>query len=70
MNYNFIKRLVICSAIGIFTITVGCAGDRIKIGYEKNDNPGYSDSGHKHKYKKKGPPALPQIYSVYLKGNL
>ena len=61
MNYNFIKRLVICFAIGFFTVpaifTTGCAPKKIKVVYEKDDNSGYSEAGYKHKHKKKGPPA-------------
>ena len=61
MNYNFIKRLVICLAIGFFTVsiifTVGCSAKRVKVVYEKDSNSGYSESGHKHKHKKGGPPA-------------
>ena len=59
MNYNFIKRLVCCLAIGFFTVSVmfavGCAPKRVVVGYESDGNHGYSDHGHKHK-KKGGPP--------------
>jgi len=61
MNYNFIKRLIIGFAICFFTVSVilttGCAPKRIKVVYEKDGNSGYSEVGHKHKHKKKGPPA-------------
>ena len=61
MNYNFINKLVICFAISFLTVSiifiVGCAPKRVKVVYEKNDNSGYSEVGHKHKHKKKGPPA-------------
>ena len=61
MNYTFIKRLIICFAVGFFTVstifTIGCAPKRVKVVYEKDGNHGYSEVGHKHKHKKKGPPA-------------
>jgi hypothetical protein len=57
MNYNFKKRLIIGFFIFFIMIVIGCAGDNIKVVYEKNDNSGYSESGHKHKHKKQGPPA-------------
>jgi hypothetical protein len=44
MNYNIM-------------IVIGCAGDNIKVVYEKNDNSGYSEAGEKHKHRKGGPPA-------------
>ena len=61
MNYNFINRLVICFAIGIFTVSVifvaGCAPKKVVVVYEKEGNSGYSEAGHhKHKHKKKGGP--------------
>ncbi len=62
MNYNLIKRLSICFAIGIFTVSVifttGCAPKKVIVIYEEDGNHGYSEAGHKkpkHK-KKKGPP--------------
>ena len=61
MNYNFIKRLTICIAIGFFTVstifTIGCAPKRVKVVYEKEGSHGYSKKDHKHKHKKGGPPA-------------
>jgi hypothetical protein len=62
MNYNLIKMLSICFAIGVFTVSilfvVGCAPKKVVVVYEKDDNQGYSEVGHhKHKHKKKGPPA-------------
>ena len=61
MNYHFIKRLIICFAIGFFTVssiyTIGCAPKRVKLVYEKDGNQGYSKKDHKHKHKKGGPPA-------------
>lgn len=61
MNSNFIKRLIICFAIGFFTFSVifaaGCVPKRVKVVYEKDGNSGYSEVGYKHKHKKKGPPA-------------
>jgi hypothetical protein len=57
MNYNFIKRLIIGFFIFCIMIVIGCAGDNIKVVYEKNDKSGYSEAGHKHKHKKGGPPA-------------
>ena len=61
MNYISIKRLVICFAIGFFTVsaifTAGCAPKRVVVAYEKDGNSGYSEEGnHKHKQKKKGGP--------------
>ena len=61
MNYNFIKRLVICLAISFFIVSIifaaGCAPKRVKVVYEKDGNHRYSKTDHKHKHKKKGPPA-------------
>ena len=62
MNYSSIKRFVICVAVGFFTVsiifTAGCAPKKVVLAYEKDGNHGYSESGHKNKYKKKGgPPA-------------
>jgi hypothetical protein len=61
MNYNFIKRLIICFAIGFFTVSIifaiGCAPKRVVVGYEKDGNHGYSEDGQKHRHIKKGPPA-------------
>ena len=61
MNYNFIKRLTICFAIGFFTVStifaIGCAPKRVRVVYEKDGNHGYSKKDHKHKHKKGGPPA-------------
>ena len=61
MNYSFIKRSVIFLAIGFFTVstlfTFGCAPKRVKVVYKDDGNQGYSEQGHKHKYKKGGPPA-------------
>jgi len=61
MNYNLIKRLVICFAIGIFTVSVifvaGCAPKKVVVVYEEEGKSGYSEVGHKHKHKKNGPPA-------------
>ena len=56
MNYNLIKRLIICFSIGIFITTVGCATNRVTEGYEEDSNQGYSEPDNKHKYKKGGPP--------------
>ncbi len=61
MNYNFIKRLVICFAIGFFTVSAifvaGCAPKKVVVVYEKEGNSGYSKEGnHKPKHKKKGGP--------------
>jgi hypothetical protein len=61
MNYHIIKRLVICLVIGFFTVStlfaIGCAPKRVKVVYKDDGNQGYSEQGHKQKYKKKGPPA-------------
>jgi hypothetical protein len=58
MSYTLAKRLSICLAIGFFIIstiiTISCSGSRIKVQYEKDDNSGYSEVGHKRK--KGGPP--------------
>ena len=60
MNYNFIKRLVICFAIGFFTVSTiflaGCGPKRVAVAYEKDVNHGYSEVGNKHEYEKKGGP--------------
>jgi len=60
MNYDIIKRLAIFLAIGFFTVPIifaaGCAPKRVQVVYKKDGN-GYSEQGHKHKYKKGGPPA-------------
>jgi hypothetical protein len=59
MNYIFIKNLVISFAMGFFTVSVlfaaGCAPKKVVVGYEKDGNHGYQESGHN--YKKGGPPA-------------
>jgi hypothetical protein len=55
MNHTFPKRLFIGLTIGFFIF--GCAAKKVKVVYEKDGNSGYSESGHKHKYKKEGPPA-------------
>jgi hypothetical protein len=61
MNYNFIKKMIICFSIGFFTVpaifTTGCAPKRVKVVYEKDGNSGHSEVGDKHEYKKKAPPA-------------
>ena len=62
MRDSFIKKLVIYLGVGFFTVSiifsVGCAPQRVKVVYKDDGNQGYSESGHKHKYKKKGgPPA-------------
>jgi len=60
MNYNFIKRMVICFVIGFFTVSTtfvaGCAPKRVVVAYEKDGNHGYSEVGHKHEYEKKDEP--------------
>jgi len=60
MNRNLARRLFICLAAGFFIIstifTIGCAGRKIKVEYEKGDNSGYSETDHKYKHKKGGPP--------------
>jgi hypothetical protein len=60
MNHNLAKRLLICLAACFFVIstmfTIGCAGSKIKVEYEKEDNSGYSKADHKYKHKKGGPP--------------
>jgi len=54
MNY---KGLIICLSVSFFMVTIGCAGDRVKVGYEKDGNHSYSESGHENNHKKGGPPA-------------
>ena len=58
MYCTLAKRLFIGLAIGFFIVsaifTVGCTARKIKVVYEKDDNSGYSEVGHKHK--KGGPP--------------
>ena len=60
MNHNLAKRLLIFLAACFFVIstifTIGCAGSKIKVEYEKEDNSGYSKADHKYKHKKGGPP--------------
>ncbi len=50
MNYTFAKRLFIGLTVGFFM--VGCTAKKIEVGYEKDDNSGYSVVDHK----KGGPP--------------
>jgi hypothetical protein len=66
MNHSLFKKLIICCAIGFFTVStlfaIGCAPKRVKVVYKDDGDKGYSEQGHKHKqkhkYKKKGgPPA-------------
>ena len=71
MNCNFIKRLVICLAISLFTVSIvfaaGCAPKRVQVVYEKDGNHGYSEIGHKHKPKMQGPPAHAPAYGYRAK---
>ena len=62
MNRKLAGRLFACSATGFFILatffTIGCAGSKFKVEYEKKkDKPHYSKKDHKHKPKKGGPPA-------------
>ena len=61
MNFNFIKKLVSCFVTGFFTASiifaVGCAPKQVRVVYEKDANSKYSEVGHKHKHRSKGPPA-------------
>jgi hypothetical protein len=61
MDRNFIKRLASCFGIAFFAastiFTIGCAPKMVKVVYEKDGNSEYSEVGHKHKHKKKGPPS-------------
>jgi hypothetical protein len=61
MNNNLAKRLFLGLATFYFIIatsfTIGCAGSKIKVKYEKEGDSGYSKTEHKHKHKKGGPPA-------------
>lgn len=54
------RRLVLCLAAGFFIVstvsTIGCAGSRIKVEYEKDDSAEYSEADYKHPNKKGGPP--------------
>jgi len=67
MNHNLVKLLLICLSTLFFIIstifTIGCAGSKIKVEYEKDDsseyseeNSKYSETDHKYKHKKGGPP--------------
>ena len=60
MNSNLARRLFIFLAAGFFIIstisTIGCAGGKLKVEYEKKDNSDYSKADHKHKHKKGKPP--------------
>jgi hypothetical protein len=60
MNSNLARRLFIFLAAGFFIIstisTIGCAGSKLKVEYEKKDNSDYSKADHKHKHKKGKPP--------------
>ena len=61
MNPKLAGKLFACSAAGFFILatlfTIGCAGSKFKVQYEKKDKPDYSKADHKHKPKKGGPPA-------------
>ena len=61
MNDNFAKRFFTGSAVVFFAVStiflVSCAPKRVKVVYEKKGNSEYSEVAHKHKHKKKGPPA-------------
>ena len=67
MNRNLARRLFICLAACFFIIstifTIGCAGSRIKVEYEKDDSSEYSEESSEYpeteqnyKRKKGGPP--------------
>ena len=61
MKNNFANRFFAGLAIGSFIVSVyfpgGCAPKRVQVVYDKDGQSGYSEIGHKHKHKKKGPPA-------------
>jgi hypothetical protein len=61
MNYYLAKSSFVGLAVGFFIVStmllVSCAPKRVKVVYEKDKNSEYSQVNHKHKYKKKGPPA-------------
>jgi len=61
MNRKSAGRLLAFSAAVFFILatffTNGCAGNKLKVEYEKKDKPGYSKADHKHKPRKGGPPA-------------
>jgi hypothetical protein len=61
MKYNYVIRFFTGSAIVLFIVSIfflfGCAPKRVQVVYGKENNSGYSKIDHKHKYKKKGPPA-------------
>ena len=60
MKHIIARRIVLCLAAGFFIIstlfTIGCAGSKIKVEYEKDDSSEYSETDHKYKHKKSGPP--------------
>ena len=67
MNHILTKRMVAFLAVVFFIIstvfTIGCAGSKIKVEYEKDDSPEYSEENseysetdQKYKHKKGGPP--------------
>ena len=67
MKHIIARRFVLCLAAGFFIIstvsTIGCAGSRINVEYEKDDSSEYSEDNSeyteadlKHKHKKGGPP--------------
>jgi len=62
MNRKSAGRLFAYSAAGFFILATffasGCAGNKLKVEYEKKkDESHYSKKDHKHKPKKGGPPA-------------
>ena len=61
MKNNYAKRLFIGLVVGFFLgstiIFIGCAPKKVKVVYENDGNFEHSETGHKHKHKKKGPPA-------------
>jgi len=61
MNRKLAKRWVTCLAVSFFILatffTIGCAGSKFKVQYEKKDKSHHAKPDHKHKPKKGGPPA-------------
>ena len=67
MNYTLTKRLFAGFAICFFSFsiifTIGCAAKRVEVGYEEDDQSGYSDVN----YKKGGPPPHAPAYGYRAK---
>ena len=61
MKNNYAKRLFAGMAVGFFIAATvffsGCAPKKVRVVYEKDGDAKYSETGHKHKHRKNGPPA-------------